>query len=548
MKLFYLTIIIFAGYIGNCQPLEQGKKYLYYERLSSAEESFRQAIQQQPANGEAWYNLVKTYFMLNQPKLDFDTLLNAPAGISKDLFFRIAEGFSFIQKNSKDAAVAYFDNILKEKKKKNANIVAAIAWAQINSPNGNVNYAINILKNAIKKNKQNAELYVLLGDAWRKQFNGSEAFKAYQNAINEDKNYAVAYYRMGQIFLSQKNRAVYSDYFQKAVAADPDFSPAWYKLYIYEFNRDPAKAMTYYSNYSKNADHTIQTEYDMADLHYLNHEYDQAIARANSIIRSEGDSTQPRIYKLISYSLAGKKDTIGALNAMINYFKNEQDSNIISKDYETMSAYYSASPGQDSLAAVYLAKATTLEEDSTVLFNDYKKLADMAADRKDYQAQSHWLGKYCRENPNASNLDLFYWGIANYRIENYMKADTIFGMYIAKYPDQSFGYYWQAKSKALQDTSMSAGLAIPVYEKLVEVLNKDTTDENYKKWIIEAYGYLAAYAVNTVKDYAKAIGYFQQILTLDPENTMAKKYVDMLNKLIKDKGDSASETVKQNSN
>ena len=543
MRIFFVMIFGLSACFAQSQTVDQGKKQLYYERLLSAKESFRQVISQYPQNGEAWFNLVKTYFLLDQEKQGCDTLLKAPAAVSQDPFFRIAEGLSFIHKNGKDEAIAYFNNIINENKKKNDNIIAAVAWVQINSPDGDANYAIDILNKAIKKSKHNPELYVLLGDAWRKLINGTEAFKAYQKAANEDKNYAAAFYKMGQIFLSQKNTGVYTEYFQKAVAADASYSPAWYRLYIYEFNRDPAKAMEYYTKYSQNADHTLQTDYDMADLLYLNKQYDQAIEKANALIASQQSNTQPRIYKLIAYSYAGKEDTAAALEAMTRYFANEQDSNIIAKDYEAMSTYYSSVSSQDSLAAVYLAKATTLEKDSAILFSDYKKLAEMAKERKDYGEQARWLEKYCEGNRNASNLDFFYWGIANYRIDNYKKADTVFGIYIEKYPDQSFGYYWQAKSKALQDTSMAIGLAIPAYEKLIDVLNKDTSDENYKKWIIEAYGYLAAYAVNTKKDYPQAISYFQKVLEIDPENTMAKQYIDMLDKRMKMSGDAQEGTA-----
>jgi hypothetical protein len=337
---------------------------------------------------------------------------------------------------------------------------------------------------------------------------------------------------MGQIFLSQKNKDVYTDYFQKAVSADPLYAPAWYRLYLYEFNRNPAQAMNYYTQYMNNADHTLQTEYDLADLLYLNKQYDEAIQKADKIIKEEHDKPKPRLFKLIAYSYAGKKDTSAALTAMTKYFDNEEDSNVIAKDYEAMSAY-TFSAGQDSLAEVYLGKAAGLEQDSSVRFNDYKKLADLAKQRKDYAAQAKWLAKYCTGNANASNLDLFYWGIAYYRIENYALADSVFGLYINKYPDQSFGYYWQAKSRALQDTAMVTGLAIPAYQKLVEVLNKDTADENYKKWISEAYGYLAAYAVNSKKDYTEGISYFQKVLDIDPDNAAAKKYVDVLNKRLK---------------
>ena len=201
-----------------------------------------------------------------------------------------------------------------------------------------------------------------------------------------------------------------------------------------------------------------------------------------------------------------------------------------------MGDFYLSRQGQDSLAIVYYAKSLDLEKDSTELLSSYKKLADLSKNIKDYAGQANWLGKYYEANEKSSNLDLFYWGIANYRAENYVAADSVFALYVAKYPEQGFGYYWQAKSKALQDKEMKEGLATPVYEKLIEVLQKDTADANYKKWIVEAYGYLAAYEVNTQKNYQKAIDYFEEILKIDAENADAKKYIAILEKDLANKG------------
>ena len=111
-----------------------------------------------------------------------------------------------------------------------------------------------------------------------------------------------------------------------------------------------------------------------------------------------------------------------------------------------------------------------------------------------------------------------------------------FGLYCAKYPEQSFGYYWRAKAKALQDREMKEGLAIPAYKKVVDVLEKNPNDPNFKKWITDAYSYLAAYEANTEKDYEEAIDYFEKVLSVDPENPEAKKYIDVLEKSVADKG------------
>jgi lipoprotein NlpI len=55
------------------------------------------------------------------------------------------------------------------------------------------------------------------------------------------------------------------------------------------------------------------------------------------------------------------------------------------------------------------------------------------------------------------------------------------------------------------------------------------TDAN-KRWLLEAYNYLAAYETNTEKNYEEAIEYFDKVLELNPEDAEAKKYKSMLEK------------------
>jgi len=106
-------------------------------------------------------------------------------------------------------------------------------------------------------------------------------------------------------------------------------------------------------------------------------------------------------------------------------------------------------------------------------------------------------------------------------------------LYTEKYPDQGFGYYWRARTNAIIDTGMTAGLAIPYYMQLIEIMHADSLSKVDKKWMLEAYGYIAAYEANTQKNYDRAIEYFDKILEIDPENADALKYISILETNIK---------------
>jgi tetratricopeptide (TPR) repeat protein len=529
------TILIMGALVSRAQSVEQGNSQLYYERYPSAQQTFETVLKQQPDNGQAWYGLTRAYLLQGELNKAVDAAGTSSASVKSDPWFEAAYGSILLQQNKKDEAASWFNKALDQTKEKDESILAAIAQAHIDAKSGDANYALDLLQKAIKRDKKNAQLETALGDAYMKLQNGTEAYSAYKRAIEKNDKYAAAYHKLGEIFLSQKNKDLYLEYFNQAIAADAQYAPSIYQLYAYEFYHDPAKAMQYYQDYVAKSDASIQNEYDLADLLYLNKDYSKAIEKSKAIISAEKEKTQPRLYKLLGYSYAGIKDTANAIAFMQNYFDKADDSVFIAKDYASMAEFLSSNES-DSLAAVYYAKATEIEKDSSALYDDFKHLASLAATQKDFSNEAKWRAKYYSNNERATNVDLFNWALAHYRAEEYPQADSVFGLYVAKYPDQSFGYYWQAKSKALQDKEMKEGLAVPAYEKLAEVLEKDTANANYKKWMVEAYGYIAAYEANTKKDYAEAVNYFEKVLEVDPDNADAKKYKAMFEKDVADSG------------
>ncbi|MGZ3938019.1 MAG: tetratricopeptide repeat protein, partial [Flavisolibacter sp.] len=532
--------LLFGSMLGvyslSAQSVDEGAQQMYYQRYNSAENTFHQVLQRDPNSAGGWYYLAKDYLLETKVNKANDSLQLAPAVVKEDPWYKVAYGAVLFEQNKNVEAAQFFEDALKQTKEKDAGILAAVADAEVQAKSGNTSYAVDLLNKAMKRDKKNASLYVSLGNAYMRMSNGSEAFKAYEEATHIDDKYAVAYHKLGEIFVSQKNPESYLNYFEKAIAADPKYAPSLYKLYVYQFNRDPAKAMEYYKSYLSNSDASIENEYDLADLLYLNKQYDRAIQKADSIVKAEGEKVQPRLYKLISYSYADQKDSAKALVFMQQYFSKEADSNKIAKDYLLMGDLLASVNHDDSTAFTYFDKAVAFEKDSSEMVKYYKRFADIAANDKNYSQQAKWLRRYYASSKQASNVDLFNWALAHYRAGEYSEADSAFGIYVSKYPEQSFGYYWQSKAKALEDKDMSKGLAVPAYQKLIEVLEKNPNDANYKKWIVEAYAYLAAYETNTQKNYAEAVNYFEKVLQVDPGNTDAKKYIDILEKNLDNKG------------
>lgn len=524
---FITTVITLSA-----QSLEEGRSYLDNARYSSAESVFHAVLNQQPENAEAWCLLTNTYLKQELTEAAADTLALAPASVQKEPYFLVAYGGLLLNTNKTDSAKWYFEQAMNLTKSKNADILAAIAEAHINAEKGSPDYALQILDIAQKRDKKNADLLVLEGNAYRRLHKGSEAYQAYQEALNKDKNSSQAYYQLGRIFLSQKNSEMYLDFFNKSITADNSFAPAYYALYNHYLYIDPAKAMEYFTQYKSRADKTPQDDYDQTDLLYLTKQYEPAIQLARNLISRDGDKVQSRLYKLIAYSYEEMKDTATAMGFMQQYFRNEVDSNIILKDYENMATLFTATGKPDS-AMTYLEKGLGLVKDEEGLYAHYQTLSRLAKQVNDNAAEAKWLGKFYAGNNKATNVHLFNWGLACYKAGQYPQADSVFGLYAEKYPEQkTYGYYWQARSNAAIDTAMTEGLAIPHYQQLVQTIDSVATPSaSDKKWLIEAYNYMAAYETNTKKDYPAAIEYFKKILVVDPANETAQKYITMLEKM-----------------
>lgn len=525
--LFFSTVMVAQG-------VPDATQLIYHERYQSAKAVLHKALQADPNNAEAWYRLSQAYLPLKETRKLGDSLRLALPEVKNNAYYKVAYGQLLLAQNNTDSARWHFEQAIGDGRKKEPAILLAVANAYISEKNGDANAALLVLSQAGKKDAGDPAFNVLRGNAYRKLANGSEAYRAYQTALNENSKNAEALFQMGKIFVAQKNADSYLEYFNKTITADPLYAPAWYELYYDAYFKDPKKALDYFRQYLAVSDYNAENEYQHIDLVYLNKKYDSAIAMAKNVLAGLPVDSMPRLHKLLAYSYLGLQDTAQALSAMTTYFAKAADSNFVVKDYEVMADLYNATPGkQDSALAFYQAAVTKIT-DSAALFKYYRKLSDLYKDKKDNANQAIWLGKYYTNNDKATNIDLFNWGIAHFKAEQYEEADTVFGKYIEKYPDQSFGYYWRARANSLKDSAMEKGLAIPHYNKLVEVLQKDSanTTATTKKWLVEAYGYIAAYETNEEKDYADAIAHLQKILEIDPANKDALQYISILEKKV----------------
>jgi Tfp pilus assembly protein PilF len=184
-----------------------GNRLLNYQRYEGAAHLLQSVVKADPNNAEAWWLLTRAYLHMGNAKTIRDSLRIPLAGNPNAPLLLCAYGQLLLQDHQKDSAMSCFNKALAETRQKDPKVLQAIAIAQQDAPEGNAIFAIDLLNQAIKKDKRNPELYVDLGNAYRKLMNGTESYKAYQDALAQDSRCAEASYRLGKIFISQGNTA-----------------------------------------------------------------------------------------------------------------------------------------------------------------------------------------------------------------------------------------------------------------------------------------------------------------------------------------------------
>ncbi len=542
--------LLLASVVGLCnmafgQTVEQGKKFLYYQRYKSAKDVFDKILASNPNNIEAIY-------WQGQGYLDQKDSVAAQDLYSKALQTNgnaplLLAGMGGVELRFGKAADArqHFETAISLTKGKDVNVLNAVADNNIDAPSGDAQYAIEKLTQATQvKNFNNPDTYVLMGDAYRKLVDGGNAVQSYNKALTLDPKDAEAKYKIGRIYETQNNPEFFLPAYTDAVTMDPNYAPALYALYFYYYFRDINKAKDYFDKYLAVSDPNPTNDYDRASILWASKDYDGAIATAQKFITSLGDKADPRYYKLIAYAYDSKGDSVNALNWMKQYFTKQKPDvppplGFVPKDYAYLALFESKFPGDS--ADVIKNYQIAIDKDTSLAgkLDLIKEATDVAKKTGNKTEMAYWLGVQYPLLKDPTQNDLFNWGIANYQAGQYKTADSIFcGIYESKFPDQYYGYLWCARSLQAQDDSLSSkGLAIPAWDKLAAVCRAlDSTAKaanspdsiKLRVTAVNAYFTLASWYNDFRKDKSTAIAYLNKVLDVDPTNATAPKYIKIL--------------------
>lgn len=530
------AIVLFFSALASlsslAQNVQQGINDLYAERLQSAKATFEKLLAANPNNIEANYWLGQVYIDMNDinsAKSLYDKALtasnNAPLILVGMGQMELMQGKNAEARQRFETAI----NASKGRKGNDPNVLNAVGHAIVESYSEknktDLDYAIAKLNEAAQLAPTNQDVFLNLGNAYRKKHDGGNAVMAYTKAGN----FAPALYQIGRIYQTQKSYRqpnewdIVLDNYNRAISADPKFAPALYELYAYNLygKHDFPTAESYANKIVANSDPSVENEYLVAQTDFVQNKFTEAISIGKKII-AQATNPNPRVYRMLSYSYMGNKDTATACQYATQFFEKEtNDDKIAASDY-VMHAQACGKNNPDIILAD-LNKIVTKDPE-----NALRVLVEAQDDAK--KAQQRMLeGEiglmiYKLRGDKANPQGLVNLGTPFYYGGDFRKADSLFSAYSKAFPDSIYGYLWSAKAMIQIDTAMTEGLAVPAYENILRVAEMDKARDLYKQNGAFAAGYLTAYYVNTKGDKPTALTYLQRGLAIDPTNTTLLAY------------------------
>lgn len=528
-----VAMVVAGGNVLFAQSVEQGRKFFYYERWKSAQETFEKVLAANPNNIDAVYWLGQTLLEMkdsvgakNLYQKSLNQNGNAPLLLAGMGQIELMEG------KTNDARQR-FETAITLTKGKDVEAFNAVGRANVKARKGDDNYAIEKLNQATTvKNFKDPETYLLMGDAYRKLIDGGNAVQSYNKALTLDPKLAAAKFKTGKVYLTQGNKDYFLPAFEEAIALDPAYKPAYYELFYYWYSRDVNKAGPYLDSYIANADQGPEMEYLKTDFLYSSGKPAEAKTKAESLIAQYGDKVSPRMFRLIAYAADTLGDAPSAKKAMETFFtKANEEWPVQGSDYEELAKINNKIPGAEAEVFANLKKAVEVD---TVLENKIKyitKGAALAKAKGDRVQEATWLGEAYRLDPNPSQTDLYNYAYATYQAKLFPTADSLFcNVYQTKFPDQIYGYLWCARTKkAMDDTANVQYIAADSYKLLADKAAQ-LDSVKFKAQIIESYLYLVPYYYDLKKDKDSAIVYLNKVLAIDPANNTANRFKEAIEK------------------
>ncbi|HEX8515232.1 MAG TPA: tetratricopeptide repeat protein [Bacteroidia bacterium] len=516
MKLLFMASVCATSSM-FAQTLNDAIKLTNSEQFEKADAAFKTLTQGQPNNGEFLFYYGENFFKNDQPGKANEQYQKAVDVNATNPFGYIGLGKVQWYNGKQAEAKANFYKATTLAAGKNVNVLLRISEAYTNAETKNLPEAITLLTQAAKLDPKNPEVYILTGNVYLEQNEGTKAIENYEKAGALDPKSPLALLRQGQVWNRAKNYTLAIDTYKKALKIDSTFAPAYREMAeIYlragQFTNAAYNAKRYLD---LNKDCSAQGRY--AGILFEAKQYKESVTAAQEAQACDTNNIYINRYLAFAQYEAGDYPN-GLMNSDVFFRKLNPNVKVLPKDYEYRAKLLSKN-GKDSLAIIDYKKALELQPEKVELNAD---IANSYIKMKKYpEAIAAYKLKIATGKTNAN--DQFGLGRAYYFAKDYVNADSAFMKIIESQPELGTGYFWRARVNSQLDPKSETGAAKPFYEQFISKVKPEEMEKN-KKDLIEAYNYLAAFYA-AKKDCPNVKVYMQKVLDIDPSNAQAKKVI-----------------------
>jgi tetratricopeptide (TPR) repeat protein len=528
-------VMLFAS-SSMAQTLEEGKKFLYYEKFKSAKEVFQKLIAANPNDESANYYLGQSMIGLQDvagAKALYQQKLSATP--NSPLVLAGMGHIGLLEGNTADAR-SRFETAVNLSAGKRIDVLNAVGYANGNpdAKNGDAAFAIDKLTLATTlKGFKSAEVLTNLGDAYRKNNDGSNAERNYIAAALLDPTYVRSTYRSGRLYQSQgfSQEATYLGKYNEVIAKDPNFAPVYNTLFNYYYNTEVSKSAVYLEKWLQNSDDDGMACYYRASMKFAQGKNNsEVVTKCEECIAAGGASAPVNLYGLKAFAQSKIGDSLGAKTSFEQYLQKQVPAKIGAGDYFGYASTLLKFPNNEAMAASYVEKAIALDTLESGKVSYVKAIANAYRAIKNYNASATWFNRLLSIKKNYNNVDIYNAGIDYFNCNKFDSSVLAFSKYIAKYPEEINGYYFTAVASSRIDSTMATGQAAEAYTKLIEACEKTADKAKVKDKLIDAYTFMMQYSFNIKKDQPAAIAYADKALALDPTNAESIKNKDYVTK------------------
>ncbi|MCG7281001.1 hypothetical protein MHJ94_06780 [Chryseobacterium taklimakanense] len=524
--------VVFANF-AFAQTVQEGIANVDSHKYAKAKQIFGDMITKAPNDASNYFYLGNSYLSQFDPNFEKaeEYFKKGLALDSKGYLNKIGLASVKLAKGDK-SAIAEIQKIVTDSREKDPEVLYRAAEAltmfeKASSPD----LAIGYLTKAVEKAQKGgvpAYYYYSLGDAYRLKKDPGNAMTAYDKASAVAKNKASVFTRMGTLWMAAQQWKQAKENIDKAIAVDPTYAPAYKALAAYNFRfQENAKVTQNLIDYTKYADEDGYTMLEIAKLHFINNDYDNAKTVLNKVFDKVDDPIKYKLKAYLDYSADGNyasaQENLNKFNSSVKDKERIQPADrglegliIAALAKDEKDAAKKAQMMADATAKVAIAKNAkdqTMDWDAELAkIQSGGAINAASVDAGPTSPKVEGLKAKIKANPKDVNA-LVELGTAYQEVQNWNGAIMTWDKMIALSPNWAYSHY--AKGSAYQQLG-NHDMAEASYEKFIAVVNGQTAEEQAQNKETMSYAYYLVAFYNQDKNIAKAKEYAAKAVELNP--------------------------------